>query len=211
MSADNGNSSESVPKNPYIPPELVEGQTKHGAPRKSYTKRPPEFWEMIAEEYLRGGVSQGFLAEKYGTSAPLVRYYLDGIFKSGLLERRKAYLAKAKEVGDAMAIDDKTKAQAWVEEEVERCYQFREKIEECLVGTDNPKEVAYLSSAEERIDKVARRSMGMEEKIGVNGALNVTGLVEVAVRVYAQQELSGATPVIDADFELEDDTQQNAP
>lgn len=172
--------------------------------RATYTKKPPEFWEMLAGEFLEGGISMAVLAEKYGVSPPLLRYHLEKISTGGVLERRKAFLEKAKEVGETLAIQEKEKGKAWTEEQLERCYTFRDKIDEQLLGNPevNAKEVAYLSSAEERIDRVARRSLGMEDKIGIHGSIDVHGIVGVAVRVIEQKLATGADIPVDAEFEL---------
>lgn len=181
--------------------------------RATYTKKAPEFWEMLASEFLEGGISMAVLAEKHGVSAPLLRYHLQRISADGTLERRKAFLEKAKAVGESMAVVEKEKAKVWTEEQVERCYVFREKIDEhLLAGEPTAKDVAYLSSAEERNDRVARRSMGIEDKVGISGSVDVHGIVGLAVRVFEQRVASGEAVEVDVDFELiASDNETNVP
>lgn len=180
--------------------------------KSAYVKKPPEFWEMLAGEFLEGGISMAVLAEKHGVSSPLLRYHLQRISADGTLERRKAFLEKAKQVGESLAIQEKEKAKVWTEEQVERCYVFREKIDEhLLAGEPTAKDVAYLSSAEERNDRVARRSLGIEEKVGIHGSVDVHGIVGLAVRVFEQRVAAGEAITVDADFELVPSNDETSP
>lgn len=182
-----------------------------------YYIRGPEFWQMVVNEYLKGEMQPGELARKYGVSTPNVNYHISHITRA----RRRASAegvandlefvdmqrASLQEASIAHIEDIKDTQAAWIREAVERSYALRDKIDEGLEQWDAsaknaPHDLKALAGAEEITDKIARRSLGLGDKMELAGGVDVRTMIAAAVQVYDEKLAKGETIDMEGPFHL---------
>ena len=204
------------------PPQLPTPPTYEPGVRGSklgqkYEIRPRAFWEMIVNEYAQGGITKGDLAKKYGVSQPAVNYHTRHLIefnKEVNEDMRAMQLDMVRKHREELAIagndhiqEVKELQSAWVEEAVARCYKLRAKVDEGLESwlpgaKSSAGDLHKYISAEETTDKIARRSLGLGEKVELAGGVDVRSAIAAAVQVFDERNAEGKPVDLDCDFEL---------
>lgn len=198
------NASEFTPR----PDEAEDSANNPTEKPKTRKRRPPGFWEALHKEFLAGGISKAELARRHDVTQALLDYHFTKLGMKSI--QKEAFMDEAAQGGKEMAKRTNDKAKQWTEEQMERCYAFREKIDEQLDGVTSAKDVAFLSNAEEKTDKIARRTLGLEEKVKVSGSIDVHAVIGMAVKVFEDHTKQGLSPTVDANYELIDEDDQQA-
>lgn len=181
--------------------------------RKKYAKHPPEFWEAIAVEYLATDVPQVDLAEKYGVSCPLLRYHLRHVIEARRIAsaagmttiKREAYLRGLSEEAEDNGRSVAAKAKEWTDTALKRCDALARKVDELTEDNVDAASLNSTAGAWEKVDRVARRTLGLTEKIAVGGHVEHSHfhLVKAARQVLSERDARGEPPPdLDAEFTL---------
>lgn len=205
------------------PTETLQSPALYKAPghRGRPSNRNSTFWEMVTVEYITGTMTVAELGRKYGVLYASMRYHLQeklevkarqndpqAISFLQAVEIKDGTLSeKAREAAGLIVRMHGDAAAAWQKEAVERSYSLREEVDRMLQDRVEkpltPLELLKAAQAEETIDKVARRSLGLKDGIHVEGSVthNHRHLIEAAKEVLGSRA-AGEAPALDADFEL---------
>jgi hypothetical protein len=121
-------------------------------------------WDKIRHEYLTRDVTLPMLVEKYGVNYMTLRnrcWKQKWVAKKAEVHKRMDEKLVAKTVN---RITDK--ASQWAEDQWVRCTKYREKIDESMDQTGgpvDPQALDQLTKAEQRVDDMGRRALGMVE------------------------------------------------
>lgn len=132
-------------------------------------------WDSVREDFELGKyVSLIELSQKYGVNYQVLRNKIHKQhWKDPLITKRNERLQKIEEFKE-------TEAQKWVKETVSRSYRYRKDIDSARsqCGTDaagnpllEPSDLKDFSAVENTMDLMARRSLGLSEKVEVTQQL----------------------------------------